>query len=94
MYDFGMKKWTFLAELPFDSCIKCFMFLPISSVVFSNKMGKRYRLGQANLQFSLFQSLGILIVWNVDFIQKSYARVPDMTKIVEFDLLKLSNLTL
>ena len=60
MYDFGMKKWTFLAELPFDSCIKCFMFLPISSVVFSNKMGKRYRLGQANLQFSLFQNEGIL----------------------------------
>ena len=46
-----------------------------------------YRPGQANLQFSFFQSLGILIVWNVDFIQKSYARVPNMTKIAKFDYL-------
>ena len=40
MYNFNEKEWNFLAMLPFEECVNCVNFLPITSVTFINKSGK------------------------------------------------------
>ena len=57
----------------------------------------KYRPGQGNLQFSLFQSLGILIIFNnfeCEIFSKIKIQGLQKDQIADFDLLKLPNLIL
>ena len=39
LFNFETRNWSFLAELPLESCKICRKYLPISSVIFINKQG-------------------------------------------------------
>ena len=54
---------------------------------------KEYRPGPANLQFLLYQNLGILVIFSTFKCGIVSVRAFKMTNIADFDLLKLPNFT-